>query len=101
VKVGEPYKRLPQLTLTANRPELPGGATFLLASEFVDFHHPVHPRPALTAYPQLALPLQTAAFYVTPKIGLHATRYEIERRNGDTGDESSPAPCRSCRWIAA
>ena len=30
VKVGEPYKRLPQLTLTANRPELPGGATFLL-----------------------------------------------------------------------
>ncbi len=89
VKVGEPYKRLPQLTLTANRPELPGGATFLLSSEFVDFHHTQFTRgQRLTAYPQLALPLQTAAFYVTPKIGIHATRYEIERRNGDTGDES-------------
>lgn len=89
VKVGEPYKRLPQLTLTANRPELPGGATFMLASEFVDFHHTQFTRgQRVTAYPQLALPLQTAAFYITPKIGLHATRYEIERRNGDTGDES-------------
>ena len=58
VKVTEPYKRLPQLTLTANRPELPGGATFLLSSEFVDFSHPTLTQgQRLTAYPQLALPL--------------------------------------------
>ncbi len=89
VKVTEPYKRLPQLTLTANRPELPGGATFLLSSEFVDFSHPTLTKgQRLTAYPQLALPLQTAAFYVTPKIGVHATRYELDRRGTDTGDTS-------------
>ncbi len=89
VKVTEPYKRLPQLTLTANRPELPGGATFLLSSEFVDFSHPTLTQgQRLTAYPQLALPLQTAAFYVTPKIGVHATRYELDRRGTDTGDTS-------------
>ena len=83
-----PYKRLPQLVLTANRPELPGGTTFQLASEFVSFSHPTQDEGRrLTFYPQLSLPLQTAAFYITPKIGVHATRYDLERRQS-TGDDS-------------
>ena len=83
----EPYKRLPQLTLNALRPELPGGTTFHLASEFVSFSHPTQTEGRrLTLYPQLSLPLQTSAFYVTPKIGVHATRYDIDYRGTPTGD---------------
>lgn len=89
VKVGEPYKRLPQLTLTANRPEVFGGTTFQLASEFVDFSHPTLTEGRrLSFYPQLSLPLQTSAFYITPKVGLHATRYDLTRRSDTVGDET-------------
>lgn len=86
--VTQPYKRLPQLTLNANRPELPGGTTFLLNSEFVAFSHPTLDEGRRTTfYPQLALPLQTSAFYVTPKIGVHATRYDLDRRTS-TGENT-------------
>ncbi|MCA0186904.1 MAG: LPS-assembly protein LptD [Proteobacteria bacterium] len=87
-RVATPYKRLPQLTLTANRPELPGGVTFQLASEYVDFSHPTFDEGRrLTFYPQLSLPMQTASFFVTPKIGVHTTRYELSRRQSE-GDNS-------------
>lgn len=86
--VSIPYKRLPQLLLMANRPDLPGGTTFQLASEFVAFSHPTQDEGRrLTFYPQLSLPMQTAAFHFTPKIGVHATRYELDRRVS-TGDNS-------------
>ena len=89
VKLAEPYKRLPQLTLTALRPEVFGGTTFHLASEFVDFSHPTLTEGRrLMFYPQLSLPLQTSAFYITPKIGVHATRYDVNYRGASTGDET-------------
>ncbi|MDD3352118.1 LPS-assembly protein LptD [Zoogloea sp.] len=87
-KVATPYKRLPQLTLTANRADLWGGSTFQLASEYVSFSHPTQDKGRrLTFYPQLSLPMQTSAFFVTPKIGVHATRYDLDRTTS-TGDES-------------
>ena len=86
--VSVPYKRLPQLTLTANRPELPGGTAFLFNSEFVAFSHPTQDEGRrLTLYPQLSLPLVTSAFYVTPKVGVHATEYSLDRRTS-TGPDS-------------
>jgi len=76
-----PYRRLPQLTLYAYRPNLPGGSTLTVNGEFVDFAHPTQ---ALgrrtTVYPQLALPLATAAAYITTKIGVNSTRYSLERQ---------------------
>ncbi|WP_374482055.1 LPS-assembly protein LptD [Zoogloea sp.] len=79
--VAVPYKRLPQLTLTANRPELPGGTTFQMASEYVAFSHPtLDEGRRMTLYPQLSLPIQTSAFYITPKVGVHMTRYDLDRR---------------------
>lgn len=81
--VGIPYDRLPQITLSAVRPDLPAGVTLNLNGEFVKFSHPDLNRAQgrrTTFYPQFSLPLQTAAFYVTPKIGLHATRYDLERQ---------------------
>ncbi|QDX81278.1 hypothetical protein B9N43_08500 [Denitratisoma sp. DHT3] len=81
--VGIPYDRLPQLTLNVSRPDLPAGVALNMNGEFVKFSHPDLAQPEgrrVTLYPQFSLPLQTAAFYITPKIGLHATRYELERQ---------------------
>jgi LPS-assembly protein len=82
--VAIPYYRLPQFLVTALRPDLPGGVNFHFTGEYVDFHHPSQVVGQRTVvYPQFSLPMQTAAFYVTPKIGLHQTRYQLARQ--DTG----------------
>lgn len=86
--VAVPYKRLPQLTLNANRNDLPLGLGFTFNGENVNFRHPtLTDGRRLTLYPQLSLPLQTAAFYVTPKIGLHSTRYQLENQAAGTPDK--------------
>lgn len=80
--VTTPYRRLPQLLLRASRPDLAGGAAFAWQSEYVRFAHPDEARPdatRLTAYPQLSLPIQRAGYYITPKVGVHYTRYDIDR----------------------
>ncbi|MCX7897364.1 MAG: LPS-assembly protein LptD [Rhodocyclaceae bacterium] len=78
--VPAPYKRLPQLTLAANRYDLPAGFSAHLAAEYVDFRHPTQVEGRRTIlYPQLALPIASTAFSVVPKLGLHLTRYELAR----------------------
>jgi LPS-assembly protein len=86
--VTKPYERVPQLLLTASRPDFVGGTAFAFRGEYVVFDHPtLDTARRLTFYPQLSLPLLTPAWYVTPKIGLHSTRYDIERRSS-TGPDS-------------
>jgi len=78
--LAKPYQRLPQLTGTAFRYDLPQGLAFNLNAEYVNFDHPdflLGKR--TTLYPQLSLPLATAAFSLTPKIGVHSTYYELDR----------------------
>ncbi len=76
-----PYARLPQLTLNASQNY--AGATFALASEYVDFSHPT----ALNAQrlviaPSVAYPLVSApAYYVTPKLTMHSTHYVMGVNN--------------------
>ena len=83
--VAAPYRRLPQLSLYAYRPDLPGGSALTINGEFVDFSHPTQVvGRRTTIYPQIALPLQTAAFYITPKIGLNSTSYSLERQDPGT-----------------
>lgn len=88
--VTTPYARLPRLTLNASRPDLPGGLAFNLQSEYVRFSHPskVESQRAFL-YPQLSLPLQTSAFYVTPKIGVSATRYALSNQSAGQPDSIS------------
>ncbi|MCC4116414.1 LPS assembly protein LptD [Aromatoleum toluclasticum] len=79
---GEPYRLMPQLQLNANRSELPGGTAFAFKGEMVQFDHPDASRPEgsrFTLYPQLSLPFERAGYYVTPKIGLHHTQYDLDR----------------------
>lgn len=76
-----PYRRMPQLLLNALRPDLAGGLSLAFDSEYVRFEHPDEDKPTgtrVTAYPQVSLPLQGAGYFLTPKLGLHQTRYELE-----------------------
>lgn len=80
--VSTPYRRLPQLLFNASRPAFAGGLDFGWQSEYVRFAHPDRVNPdasRLTAYPQLSLPIQRAGYYITPKVGVHYTRYDIDR----------------------
>lgn len=87
--VSRPYERMPQLTLSANRPDI-YGASFALNGEYVDFQHPTSVLgKRTTLYPQLSLPWETPAWYVTPKIGYHFTRYELSRQAAGVPDRLS------------
>ena len=81
--VTEPYRRLPQLTVSASRGDLPLGMSFAFQGEYVDFRS-ANPTTdegkRITLYPQFSLPLQTDIFSITPKVGLHSTRYDLETR---------------------
>ncbi|MBR0566409.1 LPS-assembly protein LptD [Azoarcus sp. L1K30] len=83
-----PYRRLPQLLLNASRPDLVGGFVFGWQSELTRFSHPDKDKPEATrisAYPQLSLPFERAGYYITPKVGVNYTGYEIDRSVASSG----------------
>ena len=85
--VAVPYRRLPQLSLNATRADLPFGSLFSLRSEFVNFAHPTLVEGMRTTlYPQLSLPMQTAAFYLTPRVALHSTSYSLDHQGAGIPD---------------
>ncbi|MEW5781165.1 MAG: LPS-assembly protein LptD [Pseudomonadota bacterium] len=76
--LAKPYQRLPQLTGSAFRYDLPFGLAFNLNAEYVNFDHPTNVLGKRTiVYPQLSWPLATSALSLTPKIGVHVTHYEL------------------------
>lgn len=86
--VALPYRRLPQLTLNAYRWDLPLGSALTFNGEFVNFGHPTQVEGTrTTVYPQLSLPLQTAAFYFTPKVAVHATSYNLDHQAAGIPDK--------------
>jgi len=83
--VTEPYRRLPQINLSATRHDLPLGSTASFSGELVKFGHPTNViGQRNTYYPQISLPLQTAFMQVTPKLGVNFTRYQLERQAAGT-----------------
>lgn len=92
----EPYRRLPQLTLMAGR----GGMgsqdwRWDLASELVYFDRAdadgVQGR-RLHAYPSLSYPIRTSYASVTPKLGWHFTRYDLDDGTLSLRDSLGAAP---------
>ena len=73
----QPYKRLPQLTLNTTTPAL--GFNLNLLGSWTNFSHPtLVSGNRLVLYPTISYPLQNAFAHITPKIGLHHTRYDLE-----------------------
>ena len=80
--VATPYHRTPQLTLNGLKQNVLG-TDMGFTSEFVDFNNPTptwdHPDgQRLTFYPSVSMPLSNSYAYITPKIGVHATRYTLD-----------------------
>ena len=87
-----PYSRRPQLTLTAQRLDTLRG-DFNFESSYTDFYHPtLVSGKRVVAYPSLTFPLQTAAAFITPKIGVHMTRYFIDPKTSALPDTSRLLP---------
>ena len=84
--VVRPYFLAPQITFNA-RPARVEGLEFNTVGEFTDFTHPtlVSGRRILL-YPSVAYQLKSPYGFVMPKIGFHATRYDLT--SNKTGYES-------------
>ncbi len=81
-----PYWREPQLALSANRPDF-HGLDVAVSGEYVDFEHPVNViGKRTTVYPSVTMPLILPGAFLTPKMGLHATHYELDRVAAGTPD---------------
>ena len=79
--VAIPYRRLPQLTLSARHAL--DKAKVSLSSEYTDFRHPTAVNgQRLVFYPSVSYPLLAdPGYYVTPKLGLHNTYYHLGKNN--------------------
>lgn len=84
--VAVPYRLLPQITLTARQPDLfTTDSSF--SGQYTSFSHPTLTEgQRMVLYPQVALPYVTPGWYVTPKIGVHATSYALSRQAIGTPD---------------
>ncbi len=72
-----PYDVVPQLTLKARRPDY-FGTDVALWGQYTAFNHPTKVTADRTVlYPQLSMPFTSPSFYVTPKVGLHVSRYTL------------------------
>jgi LPS-assembly protein len=86
--VTEPYRLLPQITVNARQPDLYRTDSSFLG-QFSAFTNPTLSLPEArrtVLYPQLAVPFVTPGWYVTPKVGVHATYYAFNRQAAGTPD---------------
>jgi len=91
-----PYERLPQINLGATQADLYGSRARLdLTAELTHFDHPdsrfVKGQRAY-AYPTLSLPLQTTYGFLTPRLGLHLSNYQLGSQSGVLRDSIGDKP---------
>ena len=93
--VGSPvYERVPQLLLYGNKSF--NGFDANLYSEFVNFRHPSSPNgKRFTVYPSLVYPMTTVYGYLTPKIGVHSTTYDLDQSTTNLPDRTRTLPILS------
>jgi LPS-assembly protein len=86
-----PYKQLPQLRFSGVLPEQTMGLSYGMAAEYVDFEHD-----DLTAgqrfdiEPSVSLPWRNAAGFITPRLALRHTQYNLTE-NGTTVADKTPS----------
>jgi LPS-assembly protein len=82
--VAVPYYRMPQLSFSGTRSDLPAATQFAFSAEYVRFGHPTQVTGERAVfYPQVSWPMQGAAWFVRPKLGMHVSRYQLDRADGD------------------
>jgi LPS-assembly protein len=79
--VARPYDRLPQINFHAGRYDVLGGFDWSVDAELVRFSHPngdlVQGNRA-NLVSQVSFPVVRPGWFVTPKLTLHATQYDLE-----------------------
>lgn len=80
----EPYQRLPQLSLNGQSPRRINRPQVALESEAVRFQHDtlVPTGNRLDIKPSLSLPLEGAAWFLTPKLAWRYSQYQLEDNPG-------------------
>lgn len=89
----EPYRRLPRMTFNGEK-EFLGDLSWGVNSEFIAFSkdHALEGQ-RFDVFPYLALPIETAAYFIRPQIGYRYTTYSLEHLNESTNplvDNSHP-----------
>jgi LPS-assembly protein len=80
IPIVHPYDRLPQLSLHAGRQDV-NGFDWDADSELTRFSHPtLAGGDRFLVNPRIAYPVIQPGYFVTPKLSLHATRYQLENR---------------------
>ena len=77
--VPRPYDRLPQINFHAGRYDVLGGFDWSVDAEAVRFSHPdgLVEGNRVVFVPQLSLPIVHPGWFLTPKLMLHATKYDL------------------------
>lgn len=91
VPTERPYELLPQLTING-RSLLGDRFEAALGLDYTNFYHrdPARIQGERTVlYPRLAMPMVWPGFYVTPRFGIHNTRYQFEAPVAGIGDHYS------------
>ena len=85
-----PYQRLPQLLLKGSLPDQALGMTYGLTAEYVDFDHDDKVKgQRVDIEPSVSLPWTSAAAFITPRVALSYTHYDLDA-NGTTIVDDAP-----------
>lgn len=86
--VPRPYDRLPQLNFHAGRYDVLGGFDWSVDAEAVRFSHPdgVVEGNRFSFVPQLSFPIVHPGWFLTPKVMLHATKYDLTNNKDAAGN---------------
>jgi len=95
VPAAVPYRQVPQLAATGLWQDKLG-LDWLLSGELTNFRHAsLVNGQRIIAYPQVSWPFRRAWGYVTPKAGLHFTRYKLTGDDTGISDATRSVPLAS------
>lgn len=84
--LARPYARLPQMTLALDQQPLLGPLAADARAEWVRFARDEGVTgKRLDLQPGIALPLEADAGFLTPRVGLRYTQYQLQHQQGDAG----------------
>jgi len=87
--VSKPYQRLPQLLFQSYLPDQALGLSYGMKAEYVDFDHASKvDGQRFNIEPSVSLPLRSTYGFITPRIALHHTQYDLEENDGSLTDSS-------------
>ena len=88
--VPRPYDRLPSIDFNAAQYDVAGGFDWQFESEVTRFWHPTMIRGTReVATPQISYPIVGPSYFITPKLMLNASSYQLDAYNGAGAQELS------------